>query len=466
MRHIDIRQLADDARFSRLHGRVLFWCALIILVDGYDLAVAGVALPSIMKDMGVDGTTAGFMASSALFGMAFGAMFLGTLADKIGRRWTISICIFLFSAFTAAAGFTTEPISFSTTRFIAGLGLGGVMPNITAAMTEYAPRKLRARLVTLMFCGYALGGILAALIGKQFIEVRGWQSVFFAAGLPLVLIPLILKNMPESLAYLVARGDDTHLRQIANQLQPGLAAGTADRFVVPAEDAGHAGASIGQLFQDGRGVSTAMFWIAFFTGLFTMYALGSWLTKLMAMAGYSLGSALTFTIVFNAGSIVGALAGGWLGDKLNIKWVLAVMWALGAVALALMGHRLDGLALMGLIALVGATTAGTQALAYAYIGQFYPMAIRSTGIGMASGIGRAGGIAAPIIIGFLVSLQLPLPQNFLAIALACAVGAVAIACVNHRRCASLHGGDAAEAPAAAALARGRQPMPQAARRHP
>ena len=98
MRQIDVHKLADAARFNRFHGLVLFWCALIIIFDGYDLAVAGIALPSIMKAMGVEATQAGFMVSSALFGMMFGAIFLGTMADRIGRRRTIAICIALFSA--------------------------------------------------------------------------------------------------------------------------------------------------------------------------------------------------------------------------------------------------------------------------------------------------------------------------------------------------------------------------------
>jgi MFS family permease len=123
MHRIDVHKLVDEARFNRFHGLVLGWCVLIIIIDGYDLAVAGIALPSIMKDMNVDASTAGFMASSALFGMMFGAIFLGTLSDRIGRRWTISICVFLFSVFTAAAGFASDPYTFSVLRFFAGLGI-------------------------------------------------------------------------------------------------------------------------------------------------------------------------------------------------------------------------------------------------------------------------------------------------------------------------------------------------------
>ncbi|HWL73422.1 MAG TPA: MFS transporter, partial [Burkholderiaceae bacterium] len=118
MRQIDVHKLADEARFNGFHGFVLFWCALIIIFDGYDLAIAGIALPSIMKQMGVSATNAGFMVSSALFGMMIGAIFFGTIADRIGRRRTIAICVALFSVFTAAAGFTGDPVTFSITRFL------------------------------------------------------------------------------------------------------------------------------------------------------------------------------------------------------------------------------------------------------------------------------------------------------------------------------------------------------------
>ena len=441
MHRIDVHKLVDEARFNRFHALVLFWCVLIIIIDGYDLAVAGIALPSIMKDMNVDASTAGFMASSALFGMMFGAIFLGTLSDRIGRRWTISICVLLFSVFTAAAGFASDPYTFSVLRFFAGLGIGGVMPNIVAQMTEYSPKTIRSRMVTIMFSGYAVGGILAALIGKQFIETYGWQSVFIAAGAPVLLIPFILKMMPESLPFLIKHHDDTHLRQVVSRLSPALRMEAHEEFLLPAEDKA-GGAPVRQLFQDGRGLSTIMFWIAFFMGLFMIYALSSWLTKLMAMAGYSLGSALTFSLALNVGAVVGAVSGGWLADKFNIKHVLVIMYALGAVFLYMMTLKTSQEVLYVIVALVGTCTTGAQIVAYAYCGQYYPMAIRSTGIGMAAGIGRTGAIMAPLLIGLLVSLKLPLEQNFIAIATAGALGAIALAFINHRASASTHHPDA------------------------
>ena len=122
MQHIDMQKMASEAKFNRFHAKVLIWCLVIIILDGYDIAVSGAALPSIMEQMGVSASTAGFMMSSALFGMMFGAMFFGGLADKIGRRLTIVICVFLFSVFTAVAGLAEDPVTFSIIRFIAGLG--------------------------------------------------------------------------------------------------------------------------------------------------------------------------------------------------------------------------------------------------------------------------------------------------------------------------------------------------------
>jgi AAHS family benzoate transporter-like MFS transporter len=385
--------------------------------------------------MGVTASTAGFMASSALFGMMFGAVFLGALSDRIGRRWTISICVFLFSVFTAAAGLTSDPVTFSVMRFIAGLGIGGVMPNIVAQMTEYSPKKIRSFMTTLMFSGYAFGGILAAVLGKQFIGDYGWQSVFLAAGAPLLLIPFILKSMPESLPYLIAHHDDGPLRKIVSQIEPSLKMQAHEEFALPAQDKA-TGAPIARLFQDGRGPSTVMFWIAFFTGLFMIYALSTWLTKLMAMSGYSLGSALSFVIALNLGAMVGAIGGGWLADRFHIKWVLVTMYALGGLFLYLMTIPMSTELLYLVIGAVGACSTGAQIVAYAYCGQFYPMSIRATGIGMASGIGRLGAIAAPLLIGLIVSLQLPLAQNFLLIGAAGLVGAVALAFIDHRRSAS------------------------------
>ena len=437
MQHIDMQKIASEAKFNRFHAKVLIWCLVIIILDGYDIAVSGAALPSIMEQMGVSASTAGFMMSSALFGMMFGAMFFGGLADKIGRRLTIVICVFLFSVFTAVAGLAKDPVTFSIIRFIAGLGIGGVMPNVVAQMTEYSPKKIRTVMTSLMFSGYAVGGILAAVLGKQFIVEFGWQIVFYAAAIPVVLIPFIWKSMPESLSYLTKKNKESELRRVVTQIAPDLQIDSDAKFVNEA-NINSAKPSIGLLFSDGRAFSTLMFWVAFFTCLFMVYALSTWLTKLMAMSGYSLGSALTFVIALNVGAIVGAIGGGWLADRFHIKWVLVIMYSLGSVFLYLMTLPMSVNMLYFTIAIVGACTTGAQIVAYSYCGQFYPSIIRSTGIGMASGVGRLGAIGAPLLIGLIVSLNLPIQQNFMVIALAGLIGAVALSLINHRRADMAH----------------------------
>ncbi|KVD92559.1 MFS transporter [Burkholderia stagnalis] len=444
MRQIDLQALSDNARLGPLHGVVLFWCALIIVFDGYDLAVAGIALPAIMKEMGVNPAQAGFMVSSALFGMMFGNIVFGTVAERIGRRWAIAACLTLFSVFTAAAGVAPTPALFGAARFLAGIGIGGVMPNVIAQMTEYAPRRVRSTLVTLMFSGYSVGGMLAAVMGKGMIEAHGWQSVFVAAGAPVLLVPLLVKWMPESLPFLIRRGRMDELARIARRLDPAYRPQPGDCYVVPREDnAGNA--PVRQLFDDGRGFSTVMFWIACFMCLFMVYALSSWLTRLMAGAGYSLGSALTFVLVLNAGAMVGAIGGGWLADRFPIKTVLVSMYLLAAASITLLGYKVPTALLFVLVGLAGATTIGTQIVNCAYAGQFYPMAIRSTGIGWTLGVGRAGAILAPIVIGALVGIELPLEQNFMAIGLPALAAAVAVGLIDHRRSASHHGLPAAAA---------------------
>jgi AAHS family benzoate transporter-like MFS transporter len=169
-----------------------------------------------------------------------------------------------------------------------------------------------------------------------------------------------------------------------------------------------------------------------------VYALSSWLTKLMASAGYSLGSALNFVLALNFGAIIGAVGGGWLADRLHIKYVLAGMYALAAVSITLLGYKMPTAALFIVVGLAGASTIGTQIVANAYTGQFYPMAIRGTGLGWALGIGRSGAIVAPIGIGMLVGMNLPLQQNFIAIAVPALIGMVAVLLINHSRSASAH----------------------------
>lgn len=190
---VNINILIDEAKFTPFHWGVLIWCLIIIIFDGYDLVIYGVALPLLMQEWSLTAVQAGMLASTALFGMMFGAMSFGTLSDKIGRKKTIMLCVAIFSGFTFLGPFASSPVEFGILRFLAGLGIGGVMPNVVALMTEYAPKRIRSTLVALMFSGYAIGGMTSALLGAWLVPQFGWQIMFLLAGIPLLILPILWK---------------------------------------------------------------------------------------------------------------------------------------------------------------------------------------------------------------------------------------------------------------------------------
>ena len=425
---VNVNQVIDDAKFRPFHFKVVFWCLLIILFDGYDLAINGVALPLLMQEWSLSAVQAGMLASTALAGMMFGAMLFGTLADKIGRKKVILICVVLFSGFTFAGGFASNPTEFGLLRFLAGLGIGGVMPNLVALTSEYAPQRLRATLVTTMFSGYAVGGVMAALFGAWFTPSFGWEIMFFIAGVPLLLLPLLWKFLPESLTFLVKVQKNEQACKILQRLEPNTKIQsdsklelTEVKIVEPA--------FVSSLFKQGRTGSTLLFWLAFFMCLLTLYALGSWLPKLMMAAGYSMGSSLMFLLAMNIGAVIGTVGGGILADKFHLKPVIITLCLSGAVALSLLGLKSPQPVIYLLVAVAGASAIGSQILLYSYVAQYYPLSVRSTGIGWASAVGRSGAIVGPILIGMLLGMELPHQINFMAVGFPVVIVAIAVALI-------------------------------------
>lgn len=433
MRTHDVHSIIDNARFSRFHWLVMGLCALLLIFDGYDLFIYGVVLPSIMKEWGLSPLQAGALGSYALFGMMFGALAFGSLADRIGRKKGIAICFTLFSVATVVNGFAGSPTEFGICRFIAGLGCGGLMPNAVALMNEYAPKKIRSTLVALMFSGYSLGGMLSAGVGIYLLPRYGWESMFFVATVPLLLLPVIVYWLPESVGFLIRQGRLEQARALLKRLSPDTCIEADDALQISAGKG--KGASVLELFRHGLAVRTASIWVAFFCCLLMVYALSSWLPKLMAGAGYSLGSSLSFLLALNFGGMAGAILGGWLGDRLNLVKVMIGFFVAAAVSISLLGINSPMPVLYLLIFVAGATTIGTQILLYAGTAQLYGLSIRSTGLGWASGIGRNGAIVGPLLGGALMGIELPLQLNFLAFAVPGAIAALAMTAyaLNERR---------------------------------
>lgn len=423
MRSIDVNEAIDQGPFGRFQWMVVALCGTLLIVDGYDVFVAGTVLPTLIAEWGLTKPQAGALQAWALFGMMFGALILGPLADRIGRKKGVAISFVLFTSATLVTGFANSPEQFKIFRFIAGLGCGGLMPNAVALMNEYAPRRMRGTMVALMFSGYSVGGMVAAGLGIGLIPGFGWKPMFYIAAVPLMLLPLILWKLPESLGFLIRQGRQDEARRIFAKVSGApLAAG--DQLVF-SESKG-ASASVAELLRHGRALRTLMLWLSFFCCLLLVYLLSSWLPKVLQEAGYAERASLLSLFSLNFGGMAGAIAGGWMGDRYGLPKVVVGFFAAAAVSIALIGANPAAGLLFALVFVAGATTIGTQILLYASVAQLYNLSVRSTGLGWASGVGRIGAIVGPTLGGVLLARELPLGQNFLIFAIPAAVSALAM----------------------------------------
>lgn len=438
MRNVDVNEAIDNAPFGAFQWSVVALCALLLIVDGYDVFVAGTVLPTLIAEWGLSKPQAGGLQAWALLGMMFGALIFGSLADRIGRKKGIAISFILFTSSTLLTGFATSPLEFQILRFIAGLGCGGLMPNAVALMNEYAPKRLRGTMVALMFSGYSVGGMVAAGLGIGMIPHYGWKPMFFVAAVPLIVLPIILWKLPESLGFLIRQGRQEQAKTIYEKVVATAALAPADRLVF-SEHKG-ASASVAELFRHRRTLRTLMLWVSFFCCLLLVYLLSSWLPKVLQEAGYAEKASLLSLFSLNFGGMVGAIAGGWLGDRFGLAKVVVVFFAAAAASIVLIGFNLPPALLFLMVFVAGATTIGTQILLYASVAQLYNLSVRSTGLGWASAVGRIGAIVGPTLGGVLLGQSLPLQQNFLIFAVPAAVSALAMllfALSNGRRAAAV-----------------------------
>lgn len=431
MEKINHEKIISNGKFNRFHLALLAWGFFIIAFDGYDLVVFGTVVPFLMKEWGLSSVEAGAMGSYAMIGMIFGAIFFGMLADRMGRKKVMIISLFLFSFFTMMCGFAANPTMFSGYRFLAGLGLGGIMPNVIALLTDYSPNKMKSMVVSIVLCGYSVGGMLAPLLGMAFIPKLGWEMLFWVAGLPLLFIPIIYKQLPETSSYLLRTGRKKELVEILKKINATLSISEKMEFVELKQH--DSKVPVVGLFKNKRTLSTLMFWTTFFMSLLMVYGLNTWLPNLMMEAGYGLNSSLAFLVTLQAGAIIGTIIIAKLNEKFDLKNLLMILYALGAIGITLLGFGGNTIYIYILVAIAGASSIGAQNLVQAYVSQYYPAAIRSTALGMSSGVGRLGGMLGPILGGYLLSITLPIHLNFMVFAIPGLIAAIALAIVPKNR---------------------------------
>lgn len=391
MSKINITDVVNEGKFNRFHLGLLICCCFIIVFDMFDLVIYSSVIPVIMEEWSISPVQAGAIGSYGIFGMMLGAIFFGILADKFGRKNILILCVILFSIFTFLCAFAPGPSSFSIFRFIAGVGIGGVLPNVIAIITDYSPKHLHNTMVSIVMCSFSVGGILAGLVGIYFIPLLGWQSVYWVAALPLLFIPFMFKYFHDSPAILLVKGRIDELRYVLSKVNDKVSLTPDMEFEIGTEIEKDPSSPVVALFKNNRALGTVMIWIAFFMCLLMINGISTWLPNLMFSAGYALSSSLSFMIVLNIGAIIGTLILGGLADKFGVKKVLVPMFIMAAVSLTLLGFKSNMITLYLLVLIAGACTMGAQNISYAFVSQYYPSLMRSTAIGFASGIGRIGG---------------------------------------------------------------------------
>ena len=420
---------AHETRFTRASLAVVALCFATIMVDGYDLIVYGAVVPSLLgyQEWSLTPEQVGFIGSAALVALLIGSLISGPVSDRIGRRKVTMFCVSSFSIAMGLCAIAPTPELFGVFRFLAGLGLGGSIPTLSALVIEHSPLQRRSFAYALMFIGYPVGGVLASALAIPLIPAFGWQVMFWVGLLPLVLlVPLLYRFMPESVSFLLANDRRQEAEEITRRFDLPIESERADA----AQGEGEAPAqkstlsALRQVFSKRYVAATLLFMVASFQGLLLVYGLNSWLPGIMSEAGYPLSSSLSFLLVLNVGAIVGALLASAAADRFGSKPLTVVCFLLGAASVALLSIQPAALVVYILVAVAGLGSVGTQILVNAWVTRYYPVESRATGVGWAIGFGRAGAIFGPILGGLVVGSGLAFEWNFYAFVIPALIGAV------------------------------------------
>ncbi|MDD2728920.1 aromatic acid/H+ symport family MFS transporter [Malikia sp.] len=409
-----------EARRMRTVTWVVTLATLGLLFDGYDLVVYGAVVSTFLRDPSqlgpVTPAIAGMMGSYMLFGVMIGALLAGTVGDILGRRKVILASYAWFSIGMALTAMSTSTTTFGWLRFFTGLGVGSLVATTAALVAEYAPKGKKNMINAITNGGIPLGSLLSALLAILLMDKIGWRGMFWIGAMPLVtLLPLAYFKMPESVAWLAARGRMDEARAMSERTGvpiPELATTTSDQN----QPSGHDKTGFAGLFTAHYLFPTLILGLMSATGLVLVYSLNTWLPELMLRAGFNAKGSLSFLLVLNGGSLFGALLASRFADRFGPKPVVAATFSIGAVALILLTLGLPLAALLCIVAIVGLGTSGTQTLIYGFVANYYRTNVRAAGVAWCAGFGRLGGIAGPMLGSVLISAGIQLDSIFYVLA--------------------------------------------------
>jgi MFS transporter, AAHS family, 4-hydroxybenzoate transporter len=429
---VQVSDFIDRRPFGRFQIGVVFWCFLVVFFDGFDTQTIGVVAPLLAKSLGIERSALGFVFTSGLVGLMVGCIVCGLLADRCGRKYIIIGCAALFGLSSLATVLATSITQLFVLRFLTGVGLGGALPLAVALVSEYAPRRRHATIVTIMACSFSVGAGIGGLIASRLLPIHGWQSMFYVGGIaPLVLIPFLVWYLPESIKLLVlVKQATTKIAAIIARIAPDVTFAVDTTFVIREEKLSGFGAR--HLFTEGRAAMTIFLWAAFVFNYTDLYFLQSWLVTIVHNAGLSVEQSALSLAMFQVGATIGAVVLGRLCDSFGFCRVLGLAFIGASISLALLGFAGTSVISLTVFA-VGFFVVGGQFGAIALAGAVYPTLIRSTGVGWALAIGRIGSIGGPLVGGLLLSLDWPMRDMFLIAAFPAIGAALAIYFMSRTR---------------------------------
>jgi MFS transporter, AAHS family, 4-hydroxybenzoate transporter len=394
---VSVAGLLDAGRWTVYQRWRVALVALTIVFDGIDNQLLGIVIPTLMSEWHLPRRAFAPVVSLGYLGMMVGGLVAGLLGDRIGRRTALLGSMILFGMFTVAAAFVHSPEWMAAVRFMAGVGLGGAMPNAATLAAEYVPARLRPVAVTITIVCVPLGATLAGVLGIQVLPIIGWRNLFIAGGLVPVAAAVVLRFiLPES-PHFLARRDHRWPELVGILKRMGHAPAPDALFVEPAAHLPVQKPSIASLFRVEFRRDTLALWGAFFSCLLAVYLCFSWLTTLLTGAGFNPAVANTGITLFNLGGVAGALAGGAAIARFGSKRAMLVMTAVaiaGAGGLAVMQitSAAPVIAIMAMLTLTGSMINGVQTTMFALAAHVYPTSVRATGVGTAVAFGRIGAV--------------------------------------------------------------------------
>ncbi len=412
-RTVDLAPIIDRQKIGAFHIGLVIVAFIVVMVNGYDIGAAAVAVPGMAREWHPSPVEIGRMFSAGLFAGLFGPLIFGWVSDHYGRRAAISAGSIFFGIFTWATVLAHDMTQLAWLRFIAGIGISGVLPITVALVNEYAPRRVRATLFVIMFSGVTFGGGLPGIVGARLMAEYGWRILFTIGGLVPILIGLIvLVALPESIKFLSLRperGGD--LVRILGRMQKGLALDPASHFTIGDED-NRKKFSYTAIFKGRLAIITPLFWISNAINLMIFYFVNQWIPTILSGNGVPLAHAQLATTAFQ---FAGTLGGLIIMRPLD-KWgfiPVPILFLLAIPIVALTGT--PGLSEALTITLVGAIGFCLLGLQFGNIAcetNMYPTYIRSWGVGSCFGAGRVGSVVGPYVGGYLIAMHLPMQQLF------------------------------------------------------